>query len=93
MIMQTRKVTSGTFDTPLTGSSGPMIFRGTARFMRTGHRVFRRFIHAGCFNKFGSTGIFLRRFCRRKNCVSDGGNGQDVPVSPMPPGGSLLLTI
>src|SRR5579862_8254263 len=48
---------------------------------------------AGCFNTLASTGILRRRFpVAAKIALAMAGTTPEVPVSPMPPGGSELLT-
>lgn len=49
--------------------------------------------HVGCFSAAASTGILRRRFpVAAKIAFAMAGTIPEVPVSPMPPGGSMLLT-
>jgi hypothetical protein len=50
--------------------------------------------HAGCLSTLESTGILRRRFpVAAKIALPMAGTIADVPVSPIPPGGSELLTM
>src|SRR5271166_6222195 len=51
-------------------------------------------VHAGCFNEAVSIGIFLRRLpVAAKIALATAGTIAEVPGSPIPPGGSELLTM
>jgi len=50
--------------------------------------------HTGCFSALASTGILRRRFpVAAKIALAMAGTIPEVPVSPIPPGGSELLTM
>jgi len=57
-------------------------------------QAFLRAVHPGAFNNAESMGIFLSLTpVAAKIAFATAGTMQDVPVSPMPPGGSALFAI
>jgi hypothetical protein len=93
-------------DVVSTGSTAMLIGRGdvvgadrdqdrTWDYVRPRCEILRAmFNYTGCFNALLSTGILRSRFpVAAKIALAMAGTIAEVPVSPIPPGGSTLLTM